>query len=64
MKVQLLIEMDEQGNVAVRGPIANKTLCYGLLGSARDAIKDHCDKQAGQKIIAPTNGDVLSISRK
>ena len=64
MKVQLVIEMDPQGNVSVTGPIANKLLCYGLLESARDAIKDHCDKQGQHKIVAPTNGDVLSITRR
>lgn len=61
--VKLTIEMNEQGQVSVNGPIPNKVLCYGLLETARDVIKDFNDKQGQQKIIAPTNGDVFSIAR-
>lgn len=32
--------------VTATGPIENKVLCYGMLESARDAIKDFTDKQA------------------
>jgi hypothetical protein len=62
-KVQLLIERNEAGQISVSGPITDKMLCYGLLECAHDAIKDFTDK-AQQKIVAPTNGDVLSISRR
>lgn len=63
MKVDLIISMNEAGQVSVNGPIGNKMLCYGLLGAAHDAIKDFCDKAAEQKIVKPSNGDVLSITR-
>lgn len=60
-KVQILIEMDERGQVSVTGPLANKVLCYGILATAADIIREA--GQAAPKIVAPSNGDVLSISR-
>ena len=48
MKMQLLIMMDEAGNIGIEGPIEQKMLCYGLLDCARDAIKDYNDKAAAQ----------------
>lgn len=32
--------------------IGDKFLCYGILGGARDAIKDHNDRMAQQGIVA------------
>lgn len=61
-QIQLVISMDEAGAVSVNGPLNNKVLCYGLLATAQDVIKDMNDQQA-KKIVAPTNGDVLSLAR-
>ena len=36
--VQLVIQLTPTGQVSVSGPIANRTLCYGMLEMARDAI--------------------------
>lgn len=38
--VQLVITMTPDGQVQVSGPLQNKVLCYGMLESARDAIRD------------------------
>ena len=49
------ITWDEQtGDVNVNGPINNKGLCYLMLECARDAVKDHVDKQT--KSTLTTNG--------
>lgn len=48
----------------VTGPVDNKMACYAMLEMARDAIKDHHAAIAANKIVAPTNGDVLSILRR
>jgi len=48
--VELKITADEQGNVQVSGPIANKMLCYGMLAMAHDAIRDFAAKQAESRI--------------
>lgn len=37
-KIQILIEMDEQGRVNVNGPLHQKALCLGIVEIARDAI--------------------------
>jgi hypothetical protein len=64
MKVQLLIEMNEQGQVNVSGPINQKMLCYGLLECARDAIKDFTDKAAqGPQIALAQPEDIPDASR-
>ena len=64
MKVQLLIEMNEQGQVNVSGPINQKMLCYGLLDCARDAIKDFTDNAAkGPHIALAQPGDIPDPSR-
>lgn len=41
---RMVIELMDDGNVVVTGPINNRILAYGMLGMAHDAIKDHNDK--------------------
>jgi len=59
MRVQLLIEMDERGDVTVKGPLEQKPICYGMLEIARDIIKDLHDKATAQngaiQIVKPTD---------
>jgi hypothetical protein len=46
--IQLTITLDPQtAQIGVSGPINDKTLCYGMLESAKDAIREHCRKQSG-----------------
>jgi len=40
-ETQLLISVSATGDVNVSGPIGDKLLCYGLLGIARDLIRDY-----------------------
>lgn len=42
--INLLIVLMPDGTIGVNGPLENKVLCYGLLESARDAIKDYKPK--------------------
>lgn len=50
---KLEITYDPQASqVGVSGCINDKTLCYGMLESAKDAIRAHCEKQAAGIIAA------------
>ena len=49
-EVKLVITLNTRGNVTVEGPIANKVLCYGLLESAKDALRSY---EASQQRITP-----------
>ena len=45
----------QNGSVSVSGPIDNKTMAYGMLGAAYDAIYDY-GKQAENRVqLAPAN---------
>lgn len=48
---KLEISMNDDGSISVNGPIANKALCYGLLGMARDALFEYHLKKATDKPI-------------
>lgn len=61
MRVQLIITLDERGQIQVQGPIADKMTCYGLLDLAKEAIKEHCDQLARVQIATPEQ--VRDISR-
>jgi hypothetical protein len=64
MKVQLLIEMNEQGQITINGPVNQKMLCYGMLEFARDAIKEFNDKAVqGPQIALAQPGDIPDASR-
>ena len=54
-QVELVIRV-VQGQVTVSGPIHDKVLCYGLLESAKDAIRDFVAKggAAGKGLLVPT----------
>jgi hypothetical protein len=52
--IELKISFDPATKqVQVNGPIGDKMLAYALLGYAHDLIRDYCDLQAKQGIIAP-----------
>lgn len=56
---QLLITIDEAGQINVTGPINDPVLAYGMLECARDAIKDFNDHQ--QRRIVPADSESLSF---
>ena len=39
--VQLVITMDEKGQIMVNGPVENKILCLGLLEFGKIAVINH-----------------------
>lgn len=51
--ITFTINMYDNGQVDVSGPVENKVLCYGLLEVARDAIAEHAKKAAEQRIVTP-----------
>lgn len=53
--IQLTITLDPTtAQIGVEGPVNDKTLCYGMLESAKDAIREHCAKnQAGIVLASP-----------
>jgi hypothetical protein len=63
MKIQLLIERNEQGQISISGPIADKMLCYGLLECARDAIVAFNAKAAQSQIALARPGDIPDVSK-
>jgi hypothetical protein len=53
-KVELLIAVNDTGQVQVTGPIENKVLCYGLLAAAQDAVRDY-HAIAAQRLVQPAS---------
>jgi hypothetical protein len=46
---QLVITLDESGNVGINGPLENRLLCFGMMEMAKDGINKKHD--ADQKRI-------------
>jgi len=40
MELVLMITMKQDGQVSVTGPINNKVICYGMLQTAVDLVRD------------------------
>ena len=53
MPVELRIVMTDEGQVQVNGPLQNKIMCYGLLMTAMDAIRDTHD--ANRRLVQPVS---------
>jgi hypothetical protein len=62
----LVITYDDQsGNMNVNGPVQNKGLCYLMLECARDAVKDHVDKNQPVAVpAAPQSNGLPAFVRK
>ncbi len=41
MSVTIKIEVTENGQVGITGPLHDKVLCYGLLNVAMDIVRSH-----------------------
>ncbi len=50
---KLSIELLPDGNITINGPIDNKLLCYGMLESAKDAIREYVAKKNESQILRP-----------
>ena len=60
--LQLMIQ--EDGSIKVTGFVNDKILAYGLLGAARDAIKDSHDKEAKIERVNNSGGLVDVLRRR
>lgn len=50
----------QNGQVSVSGPIDNKTMAYGMLAAAKDAIYDYGKQQENRvQLAAPTQLPLL-----
>jgi hypothetical protein len=62
--IQLLITADDQGQVKVEGAIDNRVVAYGLLESAKDAIRTfHKQAAAGTlpRVLAANGTDLKKL---
>lgn len=50
-RAELIIRITAEGKCEVSGPINDKFVCYAMLESARDAIKEFNDDRAKQQKI-------------
>jgi len=63
MPAQIIISLDDAGQVEVSAPAQNIILCYGMLARARDLIKEAHEQAASQAIVPPSPSDVLALRR-
>ena len=63
MKMELVISMDERGNVSVSGPIENMVVCFGLLEVAKDAVRNF-SAQSQKRIVPATETDLSRMRDK
>lgn len=61
-KITLTISMDEKGNIGLEGPLDRKILCYGLLASAQDMIREYNAVKEQPAIERPSLADVHAIT--
>lgn len=66
---QIVISVDEKGQLSVTGPITNKGLCYSLIECAKDVIRTESEKAASQIAGVPAIPDIsrdrtLSFERR
>jgi hypothetical protein len=61
MTFELVISMDETGNVSVNGPIENKIVCYGMLEVARQAVEKFEPKK---KTIVPVSSNEFEAAKR
>ena len=54
MSVKILIELLEDGNVNINGPLENKVLCYGLLKMGEVLVTNYENKKIISAIMVPS----------
>lgn len=55
MSVKILIELKDDNNVTINGPLENKILCYGLLKMAEILVTNYEVKKVISSIMVPSN---------
>lgn len=56
-QIQLIITLDDTGQIGVTGPINNQLMCYGMLEMAKIAVTAHAKQN--EQIVKPANGVLL-----
>ncbi len=55
MAVQLVLTLEDNGSLSVAGPLDNLLQCYGMLGLAKDALKDYAAAKQARVQVAPAS---------
>ena len=55
MSVKIIIELMEDGNVNINGPLENKVLCYGLLKMGEVLVTNYENKKIISAIMVPSD---------
>lgn len=53
MPTQLVITLEDNGQLNVNGPLDNLLMCYGMLQLAKDSIKDYAVSKQNRVQLAP-----------
>lgn len=66
MPIQLIITLNDDGQIGVNAPLQDKVLCYGLLEVARDAIQKYHEQQPQKRssLVAVPPGTVVPKSHQ
>ena len=62
--MQIVVTMFENGSVQASGSILNKTMAYGLLEAAKDAIRSHIDQSQAPRVATPQTGFLRRLLAK
>ena len=60
MAYRLVIDIDDQGQLNVNGPIGNKLVAFGMLELAKDAVREF-NQQAQQRVVPVTPADMAAL---
>lgn len=61
MRAQLVITLQDDGQVGIQGPLSDPILCYGLLELAKDALRRF--SQEPKPLIQPVAANVIPMPR-
>lgn len=59
--MDLVIHIDDRGQVSLTGPIDNKLVCYGLLEVAKEIVADH-HRQQQARLVQPSTALPLRLT--
>ena len=62
MPTQLVITLEDNGQLNVNGPLDNLLMCYGMLSLAHDSIKDYAASKQNRVQLA-TPGSVPPLPK-
>lgn len=53
MPKQIILTLEDNGQLNLQGPIENSILCYGMLEVAKDILRDFQTKKRDSRIEVP-----------